>query len=184
MMKRISVIIFALSLFISLAARGYSDDIAAESSKFIKSFEWDVTAYSKIGTFRKHESIYVSFLQASDDEHVFIGSVMLGLLESNQAGQILMTLKPKGKLSEIGITFALCSLRFDYDKNYSKLEKLGRESQMAGGAQSLARLEVVELLSFLPDARFPKYAASLITDEVFQREAIDVALLRFQAMKK
>jgi hypothetical protein len=55
---------------------------------------------------------------------------------------------------------------------------------MAGSARSLARLDAVELLSFLPDERFPKYATSLITDEVFQSEAIDVALERFKSMKK
>ncbi len=184
MMTRISVIVFVFSLFTSLTAHGYANDIAAESIKFIESFEWDATAYSKIESFRKNEHLYMNLLQSSDDEFVFVGSVMLGLLKSNQAAQILKTLKPKGKLSEIGIAFALCSLRLNYDKNYSLLEKIGREPQMAGSARSLARLEVVELLSFLPDERFPEYAASLITDEVFQHEAIDVALMRFQSMKK
>jgi hypothetical protein len=184
MMKRISDIIFVLSIVILLAVPVYADDIAAEGSKFIESFEWDATAYSKVESFRKYEGTYLSFLKAGDDDRVFIGSVMLGLLKSNQASQILLTLRPKGKLSEIGIAFALCSLRLDYDKNYLKLEKIGREPQMAGEARSLARLEVVELLSFLSDERFPKYALSLITDEEYQHEAIDVALTRFKLIKK
>jgi hypothetical protein len=184
MIKRISIMMFVISFFTTLTVPVYANDIAVESGKLIESFEWDATAHSKVETFRKYESTYISFLQTNDDERVFIGSVMLGLLKSNQAGQILMTLKSKGKLSEIGIAFALCSLRLDYEKNYTKLEKIGRESQMAGSARSLARLDAVELLSFLPDERFPKYAASLITDEVFQSEAIDVALERFKSMKK
>jgi hypothetical protein len=184
MMKRFSAVIFVCSIVIFLAVPSYADDTAEEGRKFIESFEWDATAYSKVESFRKHEGTYLSFLKAGDDDRVFIGSVMLGLLKSNQAGQILLTLKPKGRLSEIGIAFAYCRLRLDYDKNYSKLEKIGRESQIAGGARSLANLEVVELLSFLPDKKFPKYATSLVTDEEFQREAIDVALDRFKSMNK
>ncbi len=78
------------------------------------------------------------------------------------------------------MAFALCCLQQDYEKNYLTLERIGRKTQMAGSARSLARLEVVELLSFLPDERFPKYAASLIIDEVWQHEAIEVALSRYE----
>jgi hypothetical protein len=109
---------------------------------------------------------------------------MLGLLKADQARQILKSLKPKGELSEIGIAFALCCLQQDYEKNYLKLEKIGRKTQMAGSARSLARIEVVELLSFLSDERFPKYASSLITEEVWQQEAIEIALSRYELIKR
>ncbi len=157
-----------------------ASDIKADTIKFIESFEWDAAVSPKIQSFKDHENLYISYLNDSDDESVFVGSVMLGLLKANQAIQILKTLKPKGELSEIGMAFALCCLQQDYEKNYLTLERIGRKTQMAGSARSLARLEVVELLSFLPDERFHKYAASLITDEVWQHEAIEVALSRYE----
>ena len=52
------------------------------------------------------------------------------------------------------------------------------------GANSLANLEVVELLSFLADPRFQTYALSLSSDETYQREAISISIKRYEEISK
>ncbi len=65
-----------------------ASDIKADTIKFIESFEWDAAVSPKIQSFKDHENLYISYLNDSDDESVFVGSVMLGLLKANQAIQI------------------------------------------------------------------------------------------------
>ena len=109
---------------------------------------------------------------------------MLGLLKSKTSIDTLKNIKPKTESSKVAILFSLCSLKQNYNENYSKLEALGKKTHDVAGAKSIVNLDVVELLSFLGDPKFKKYASSLSSNEQFQNEAISVAITRYEAIAK
>ena len=178
------IIVVAVLLSASLIGLANAGEPLQETYAFVESFEWDPMANSKIGKYKQYEKTYLNFIRTTNEEQVYLGSIMLGLLKRKAAVDTLRQLKPKAELSKIGVLFSLCVLKQDYSENYAKLENLGRETQSVGGAKSLVNLNAIELLSFLADPRFRKYVSSLSTDEVFQSEAISVSIARYEAIVK
>jgi hypothetical protein len=86
---------------------------------------------------------------------------------------------------KIGVSFALCMLKQDYNVNKRHIMEAGKSIQNAGSAVSLKYLEAVTLLSLLEDDEFIEYATSLqlITEEAYQREIIDFAIKQHQGFK-
>ena len=183
-MKPLIKLIAILLLGLTFIGAIHADETKKKTSRFIESFEWDSMAHLKIEKFKNYEPIYLKYINSSDEKTIYLGAVMLGLLKSEESLNSLKTIQSKDKLSEIGVLFALCSLKHNYSKNYLRLEELGKQTQDVAGANSIANLEVVELLSFLADPRFLAYASSLSSDETFQREAISVSIARYQEIYK
>jgi len=181
MKKYLLTSILVLYCFSPISAQTDSyNNILMESKKYLESIEWDSRAYLKINKFNNYGQTYLASLSSSNPEDVYISAIMLGLLRSSNALPQLKKVTSNSILSKIGVSFAFCSLNHNYEENYIYLMNTGRTEQFAGRAHSLKYLNVVMLLSFLEDKRFPEYADSLITDETFQKEAIHIASQRYQ----
>ena len=183
-MKPLLKIIIISLISISFINPCNANEIQKKTSMFVESLEWDPIAHSKVEKYKQHESTYLNYIQAKDEKQIYLGSIMLGLLESKSAIELLKKIKPKTQSSKVGVLFSLCALKQNYSENYSKLEVLGKKTQDVAGAKSIVNLDVVELLSFLGDPKFKKYASSLKSDEQFQNEAISVAITRYEAIAK
>lgn len=177
-------LILVLSILITPTPLTFSEisdrEAYDKSLKFIESFEWEIDVILKIEVFKKYESIYLDLLKSNDPQKVYVSSVMIGLLKTQPAVNVLKTIETQNINASVGIAFAKCRLNIQYEPNYKFLEKVGTEQQLVGGAQSLSNLNVVILLSLICDKRFPEYADKLKTQEAFQRGAIEVALLRYR----
>lgn len=167
-------------------AGGSADEVMDATRRYIESMEWDTNFYAYANKYSERDHIYISKLSSDSPEDVYLSSVMIGLLEIKEAIPKLKQVSPDTPLERIGIAFALCRLGENCPNNIEYLMAIGITPQKAGGAKSLKYLEAVELLSLLNVEHFIQYASNLkmITDEAYQREAIEVALIRYQAINK
>lgn len=177
----ILVVISAFLLGFSIAA-GSSEITLVESRKFVENLMWESEALKKTERFREYEGLYLDLLTSENQNDVYVAAVMLGLLKTNAAANSLQSIQPTTTQTAIGVAFARCRLNIQYENNYKFLEQVGTKTQRAGEARSLANIDAIILMSFLGDKRFPIYVRSLSdkTEEVWQQEAIDAALLRYR----
>ena len=183
-MKPLLKIIVISLISISFINPCNANEILKKTSRFVESLEWDPMAHSKLNKYKENEAEYLKYIKSENEKSTYVGAIMLGLLKSKASIDTLKKIKPKTESSKVAVLFALCALKQNYKENYSKLEALGIKTQDVAGAKSIVNLDVVELLSFLGDPKFKKYASSLKSDEQFQNEAISVAITRYEAIVK
>ena len=107
--------IIAVSLLgLSFIGPCYADETKKKTSRFIESFEWDSMAHLNIEKFKIYEPIYLKYINSSDEQTIYLGAVMLGLLKSKDSLNSLKTIQSKERLPEIGVLFALCALKHNY----------------------------------------------------------------------
>jgi hypothetical protein len=186
MLKKIFIIVMALSVWANLAfSKQIADETVMKSTKmYIESLEWDPDFSGKTKEYSNYKDIYIKKLSSQSPEDIFLAAIMLGLLKANESTVKLKEIKTDSIRAKIGISFALCMLKEECQSRRSYLMQLGEVTEMAGRALSLKHLEAVELLSLIRDNGFVAYATKIKkkTNEVWQQEAIDVALERYEKL--
>jgi hypothetical protein len=179
---------FILALILVFPNVSKPSDIAVlkDSERFIESLEWDPLADKKVERYKKHIEYYLNMLTSKNEKHIFIASVMIGLLEYKDAIPLFKKAHGEGDLAATGLSFAACRLEYEYDSNYKKLEFLGSKIMSIGRAMSIKNIDALILMSFLKDERFLDFAYAMKekTDEVWQSEAISIAIVRYQKIEE
>lgn len=162
-----------------------SDLVMSLTNEYIESIEWDPNFSIKAKGYAPYKKTYMKKLSSESPQDIFLSSVMLGLLKAEESIPKLKGIKSNDPIVRIGVSFALCMLKQDYQVHKRHLMELGKSTQNAGGAVSLKYLEAVNLLSLLGDDGFIEYAPNLqlITEEAYQREIIDFAIKRYQMLR-
>jgi hypothetical protein len=176
----IAVLALIASSSCAIAQEEENGSIMVETRKYVESLEWDVAFHEKTEQYASYKKVYLSKLASDSSYDIFLSSVMLGSLKAKEALPQLKNIPTDDDMARIGIAFAQCALGYDCKKNVEYLMAMGKTTQLAGRAMSLKYLEPVELLSLLEIEGFLDYAGKLKTktEEVYQREAIAVAIHR------
>jgi len=180
------IVIFLIALLfhpgISLSNGADCEEALSKTKKYIETIEWDEYFMDKAKDYLVYKDVYLQKLRTGTPDEIFTSTIMLGLLNIQESAQEISLIKIDDLRVSIGVIFAQCRLNECSEKNVIDLKRIGRTTQIIGNAISLKYLEVVELLSILDIEGFIEYANELknITDEVYQKEAIEVAINRYK----
>lgn len=188
MIKKVFIVILVIFIWArpSFSGQINEDAVMKITGKYIESLDWEPDFSDNAKEYAVYKDIYLKKLSSQSPEDVFLSSVMLGLLHVNESTAKLNEIKSDSIKAKIGISFALCLLQEKCQSHWEYMMQVGEYTKVAGRAKSLKYLEAVELLSLTRHEGFIAYATKIKnnTEEVWQEEAIDVAIERHEKIMR